>query len=83
MVSNPAKCVLRVASDKFLCFMVSYLGIEANPMKIQAIQKMVPLGFIKEIHDLIRKVAAINHFISSLAEKYHRFFKILKHSKDF
>ena len=31
---NPAKCVFGVASGKFLGFMVSQRGIEANPEKV-------------------------------------------------
>jgi hypothetical protein len=42
MKLNPAKCAFRVASRKFLGFMVSQRGIEANPEKIQAILDMCP-----------------------------------------
>ena len=31
---NPSKCAFGVSSGKFLGFMVSYRGIEANPKKI-------------------------------------------------
>ena len=41
MKLNPSKCVFRVASDKFLGFMVSQRGIEANPEKVQAMINMV------------------------------------------
>ena len=34
MKLNPLKCVFRVASEKFLGFMVNHRGIEANPKKI-------------------------------------------------
>ncbi|CAL8997656.1 unnamed protein product, partial [Prunus brigantina] len=34
---NPAKCVFGVGSGKFLGFLVSHRGIEANPEKIQAL----------------------------------------------
>lgn len=37
---NPAKCAFRVASRKFLGFMVSQRGIEANPKKVNAILGM-------------------------------------------
>ena len=40
---NPEKCVFGVKSGKFLGFMVSQRGIEANPDKIQAIINMEPL----------------------------------------
>ena len=39
---NPNKCAFRVSSGKFLGFMISHKGIEANPDKIQAILNMEP-----------------------------------------
>ncbi|GMH28057.1 hypothetical protein Nepgr_029900 [Nepenthes gracilis] len=38
MKLNPTKCVFGVASGKFLGFIVSQWGIEANPEKIKALQ---------------------------------------------
>ena len=46
---NPSKCVFGVSSRKFLGFMVSQRGIEANLDKIQAILEMAPLRNIKEV----------------------------------
>ena len=43
MKLNPSKCAFGVSSGKFLGFMVSHRGIEANPDKIQAILDMKPL----------------------------------------
>jgi hypothetical protein len=40
MKLNPAKCAFGVSSRKFLGYMVSSKGIEANPEKIQAILEM-------------------------------------------
>jgi hypothetical protein len=37
---NPKKCVFGVPSGKLLGFMVSHRGIEANPIKVDAIHKM-------------------------------------------
>lgn len=37
MKLNPEKCVLGVSVGKFLGFMVTQRGIEANPEKIKAI----------------------------------------------
>ena len=42
MKFNPSKCAFGVSSGKFLGFMVSHRGIEANPNKIQAILDMKP-----------------------------------------
>lgn len=40
MKLNPAKCTFGVAGGKFLGYMISQRGIEANPTKIQAILGM-------------------------------------------
>ena len=40
MKLNPTKCAFGVASGKFLGFMVTQRGIEANPKKIRAILDM-------------------------------------------
>ena len=42
MKLNPSKCAFGVLSGKFLGFMVSHRGIEANHDKIQAILDMKP-----------------------------------------
>ena len=39
---NPSKCAFEVSLGKFLGFMVSHKGIEANSDKIQAILNMEP-----------------------------------------
>ena len=49
MKLNPSKCAFEVVSGKFLGFMVSHKGIEANPEKIKAILDMQPPQSIKEI----------------------------------
>ena len=38
MKLNPLKCVFGVSSDKFLGFMVTYRGIEANLIQLKAIK---------------------------------------------
>ena len=52
MKLNPNKCAFGVSSVKFLGFMVSQRGIEANPDKIQAILDMEPPKNIKEVQSL-------------------------------
>ena len=49
MKLNPAKCVFGVASGKFLCFMVSQRGIEANLEKVQEIINMTSPKTVKEV----------------------------------
>ena len=42
MMLNPAKCVFGVPAGKLLGFLVSNRGIEANPEKIKAVQRLWP-----------------------------------------
>ena len=78
MKSNPSKCAFGVASGKFLGFMVSQRGIEANPNKIQAILNMEPPKNIKDIQSLTERIVALNRFVSKATDKCLPFFKVLR-----
>ena len=78
MKLNPGKCFFRVASGKFLGFMVSQRGIEANPKKVQAIINMASPKTVKEVQKLTGRIAALNRFISRATDKCLPFFKTLK-----
>ena len=49
MKLNLAKCVFGVSLGKFLGFMVSQQGIEANPEKVKAILDMTSPRIVKEV----------------------------------
>jgi hypothetical protein len=78
MKLNPSKCAFGVYLGKFLGFMVSQRGIEANPDKIKAILEMQPLKTTKEVQRLTGRIAALNRFMSQLTNKCLPFFKTLK-----
>ncbi|KAI5342523.1 hypothetical protein L3X38_010398 [Prunus dulcis] len=78
---NPTKCAFGVASGKFLGFMISQRGIEANPEKIQAILDMTIPKTVKDIQSLTGRVAALTRFISKATDRYAPFFKALKGTK--
>ena len=78
MKLNLSKCAFGVSSGKFLRFMVSHRGIEANLDKIQAILNMEPPRNIKEVQSLIRRVVVFNRFVSKAIDKCLPFFKVLK-----
>jgi hypothetical protein len=40
MILNPNKCVFGVSSGKLIGYMVSSRGIDANPTKVEAIEKL-------------------------------------------
>ena len=79
---NPSKCVFGVASGKFLGFMVSQRGVEANPNNVRAIIEMAPLKNIKEVQSLNGRVAALNRFVSRVTDKCLPFFKVLRKAFD-
>ena len=78
MKLNPSKCAFGVSSGKFLGFMLSYRGIEANPDKIQAILNMEPPRNINEVQSLTRWVSTLNRFVSKATNKCLPFSKVLK-----
>ena len=78
MKLNPSKCPFEVTSGKFLGFMVSQRGIEANPDKIQAILNMETPRNVKDVQSLIGRVATLNRFVSKATDKCLPFFKILR-----
>ena len=80
MKLNPGKCAFGVMTGKFLGFMVSQRGIEANPNKIQAIMEMAPPRNVKEVQSLNGKIAALNRFMSRATDKCLPFFCTLKKS---
>ena len=77
---NPEKCAFGVTAGKFLGFMVSQRGIEANPDKIRAIMEMAPPRNVKEVQSLNGKIAALNRFVSRATDKCLPFFRTLKKS---
>ena len=78
MKLNQSKCAFGVSLGKFLGFMVSQKGIEANLDKIQAILDMEPPKNIKKVQSLTGRVAALNMFVSKATEKCLPFFKVLR-----
>ena len=78
MKLNPSKCAFGVASGKFLKFMVSQKGIEANPKKVRVIFDMTSPKTVKEVQKLTGRIAALNRFVSKATDKCFPFFKTLK-----
>ncbi|KAM1246539.1 hypothetical protein ACFX2J_042603 [Malus domestica] len=80
---NPNKCAFGVGSGKFLGFMISQRGIEANPEKIKAILDMKEPVTSKDIQSHTGKVAALTRFISKATDRCAPFFKALKGNKKY
>ena len=80
---NASKCTFGVGSGKFLGFMVTQRGIEANPDQISAILDLKPPSTVREVQKLTEMAAALNRFISRSAEKCRPFFDLIKKGKNF
>ena len=78
MKLNLAKFVFRFLSGKFLGFMVSQRGIEADPEKVRAMLDLTSPKIVNEVQRLTRQVAALNRFVSKATNKSLPFFKTLK-----
>ena len=78
MKLNPAMCVFRVSSRKFLGFMVSQRGTEGNPKKVKEILDMTSPKMVKEVQRLMGQMATLNRFVSKATDKCLAFFKTLK-----
>jgi hypothetical protein len=80
---NPTKCVLGVPSGLLLGFMVGHRGIEANPVKVDAIHHMAKPSNKKDVMKLTGMMVALSRFISKLGKKGLPFFKLLKKADKF
>ncbi|XP_073129182.1 uncharacterized protein [Henckelia pumila] len=80
---NPEKCVFGVRGGKFLGYMVTERGIEANPEKVQTIRSMSHPRNLQEVQRLAGRIAALSRFISRSAHRSLHFFKVLRKAKKF
>ena len=80
---NASKCSFGVGSGKFLGYMVIHKGIEVNPDQIKAINNLRSLRNPKEVQKLTGMTAALNRFISRLADRCRLFFLLINKWKGF
>ena len=64
MKLNPLKYVFGVNAGKFLAFMVTQRGIEANPIQIKTIMDSQTTTFKKGVQQLTGRPVALERFIS-------------------
>ena len=80
---NPEKCVFGVEGGKFLGFMLTKRGIEANPDKCATIIAMRSPTSVKEVQQLTGRMAALSRFVSTEGEEGHPYFQCLKRNSHF
>ena len=80
---NPEKCVFRVPAGQLLGFLVSECGIECNPVKIKAIERMEVPTRLLDMQKFTGCLASISRFISRLGEKALPLYQLMKKTTHF
>ena len=83
MKLNPAKCTFGVPSGQLLGYLVSQRGIEANPEKISALEKMELPQCLKDVQKFTGCLASLSRFVSRLGEKALPLYQLMKKSDKF
>nr|KYP72762.1 Retrovirus-related Pol polyprotein from transposon 17.6 [Cajanus cajan] len=80
---NPAKCSFGVQAGKFLGFLLTHRGIEANPDKCSTIISMRSQATVKEVQQLTGRMASFSRFLSKAADKSLPLFQCLRKNDKF
>jgi len=80
---NPKTCVFGVEVGKFLGFLLTERGIEANPEKCVAILAMRSQISVKEVQQLTGRMTALSRFVSTGGDKGHPYFQCLRRNNRF
>ncbi|XP_057744680.1 uncharacterized protein LOC130962489 [Arachis stenosperma] len=75
---NPLKCAFAMEAGKFLGFMITQRGVEANPEKCQAVLQMKIPGCIKDVQRLAGRLTSLSQFLGASAAKALPFFNLMK-----
>ncbi|XP_072054170.1 uncharacterized protein [Arachis hypogaea] len=77
------KCAFGVQGGKFLGFMLTSRGIEANPEKCKAVLNMTSPKTVKEVQQLAGRIAALSRFLPAVANRSYHFFQTFSKGKKF
>jgi len=80
---NLQKCTFGAGGGKFLGFMITHRGIEANPNECNAILEMCSQTNDQEVQILNGRLASLSRFLLKFVEKVKLFYKLLKKIKPF
>ena len=75
---NPAKCSFGLGGGKFLGFLLTQRGIEADPSQIKAIQEMPTPKTMKDLQVLTGCIAALRRFIPQSARRCLPMYEAIK-----
>jgi hypothetical protein len=80
---NLEKCVFGVPRGMLLGYIVSQRGIEPNPEKVAALERMGPIRDLKGVQKVLGCLATLSRFISRLDKKGLPLYRLLKKHKRF
>ena len=83
MKLNPEKCTFGVSARKLLVFLVSSRGIEANPTKIRAIERMELPKCLNDVQKFTGCLASLSRFVCRLGEKALPLYQLMKKADKF
>jgi hypothetical protein len=75
---NPLKCMFGMTAGRFLGFIVHEQGIQVDPKKVEAINKMEEHMCKWDVQKLLGKIHYLRRFIANLAGKIDSFLPLLK-----
>ena len=78
MKLNPSKCAFEVSVSRFLSFVVTQRGIEANPVQLKAILDSPAPSSRKGVQQLTGRLAALGRFIFWFTDRLKPLFATLK-----
>jgi hypothetical protein len=80
---NPEKCVFGVPRGMLLGYIVSQRGIEANPEKVAALERLGPIRDLKGVQRVLGCLASLSRFILRLGKKGLPLYRLLKKHERF
>jgi hypothetical protein len=80
---NPEKGIFGVPRGMLLGYIISQWGIETNPEKVTALERMGPIRDLKGVQKVLGCLAALSRFISRLGEKGLPLYRLLKKHERF
>jgi hypothetical protein len=80
---NPVKCVFLVPRGMLLGYIVSQRGIEPNPEKVTALERMGMIRDLKGVQKVLGCLTALSRFVSQLGEKGLPLYRLLKKHERF
>ncbi|RYQ82848.1 hypothetical protein Ahy_B10g101409 [Arachis hypogaea] len=80
---NPTKCAFGMEAGKFLGFMITQRGVEANPEKRRAVLETTSPKNLRDVQKLTGRLTALSRFLGASAQKAIPFFKLMKKGAPF